>query len=131
MSITIKLASVFVNDQSKALEFYTEKLGFEICKDVLVGEFRWLTVSALNGSSDIELVLEPNNNPAASTYQQSIYEQGIPATALFCDDVESEFDRLTALGVKFVKPATEMPWGSFAVLDDTCGNLIQIQQVNG
>ncbi|MGZ4481977.1 MAG: VOC family protein [Gaiellales bacterium] len=129
MSITIRLVSTPVDDQAKALAFYTDRLGFEKRADVTNGGYRWLTVTAPGGDSDIELVLEPNANPAAKAYQASLHEQGIPMTSFFSDDIDADYDRLLALGVTFTKELTEMPWGKFAVADDTCGNLIQIQQV--
>lgn len=125
----IRLSSVFVDDQDKALKFYTEVLGFVPKTDVPVGEFRWLTVISPEGRDDIELVLEPNNNPAAKTYQQSIFEAGIPATSFFTQDLQQEYARMKNLGVVFRTEPTTMEWGIFAVFDDTCGNLIQLHQV--
>jgi len=125
----IVLTSVFVDDQDKALEFYTEKLGFVKKRDVAAGQYRWLTVVSPEDQNGTELVLEPNDNPAASTYQQAIFEQGIPATSFAVSDVRAEYERLKALGVTFTTEPTEvMPNVTIAVLDDTCGNLIQIQQ---
>ena len=124
----IKLTSVFVNDQKKALRFYTEVLGFIEQKDMPVGQFRWLTVSSPEGPKEIELLLEPNDNPAAKAYQQALHKQGIPLTAFAVDDVQKEYERLQTLGVVFrAEPA---PRGSttFAIFEDTCGNLIQIYQ---
>ncbi len=95
-----------------------------------LGEYRWLTVSAPDGSADIELVLEPNANPVGKSYQMGLFEQGIPATAFFADDVDAEYERLVGLGVKFTLEPQEMPWGKYAILDDGCGNLIQLQQVD-
>ena len=130
MSITIKLVSIPVDDQTKALEFYTEKFGFQKHADVSQGDYRWLTVTAPDGSSDVELVLEPNANPASKSYQESLREQGIPITSFFSNDLDADYERLAGLAVTFTKELTEMPWGKFAILDDTCGNLIQLQQVN-
>jgi predicted enzyme related to lactoylglutathione lyase len=130
VSITINLVSVPVNNQPKALKFYTEKFGFEKRADVSQGNYRWLTVTAPEGSPDVELVLEPNVNPASKSYQESLREQGIPITAFFSNDLDAEYERLVALGVTFTKELTDMPWGKFAILDDTCGNLVQLQQVN-
>ena len=125
----IVLTSVFVDDQDKALEFYTEKLGFVKKRDVAAGQYRWLTVVSPEDQNGTELVLEPNDNHAASTYQQAIFEQGIPATSFAVSDVRAEYERLKALGVTFTTEPTEvMPHVTIAVLDDTCGNLIQIQQ---
>lgn len=129
MSITINLVSIPVDDQTKALEFYTEKFGFEKRADVSQGDYRWLTVTASAGSPNIELLLEPNANPASKSYQESLRSQGIPITAFFSDDLEADYERLVTLGVTFPKELTNMPWGKFAILDDTCGNLVQLQQV--
>jgi len=125
----IDFTSIMVDDQDMAEKYYTEKLGFIIKFDVLVGEFRWITLVSPEAPEGVQLVLEPNNNPVGKAFQQGIYEQGIPATAFTVDDVQQEYDRLTALGVRFTtEPKTE-EWGCMAVLDDTVGNLIQIQQV--
>jgi glyoxylase I family protein len=129
VSITINLVSIPVEDQAKALEFYTEKFGFEKRADVSQGDYRWLTVTAPAGSPDIELVLEPNANPASKSYQQSLREQGIPITAFYSSDLDGDYERLAGEGVTFTKELTDMPWGKFAILDDTCGNLVQLQQV--
>jgi predicted enzyme related to lactoylglutathione lyase len=130
VSITINLVSIPVDDQAKALEFYTGKFGFEKRADVSQGGYRWLTVTAPEGSPDIELVLEPNANPASKSYQESLREQSIPITAFSSNDLETDYERLVAAGVTFTKELTDMPWGKFAILDDTCGNLVQLQQVN-
>jgi predicted enzyme related to lactoylglutathione lyase len=130
LSITIKLVSIPVDDQAKALDFYTEKFGFEKRADVSQGDYRWLTVTAPEGSSGIELVLEPNDNPASKAYQASLREQGIPITSFFSNDLDADYECLMGLGVRFTKEITDMPWGKFAILDDTCGNLVQLQQVN-
>ena len=122
----INVTSVFVDDQAKALDFYTDKLGFEAKTDVPAGEFRWLTVVSPEVPDGVELLLEPNAHPAAQAYQQAIVADGIPATSFAVDDVQAEFDRLTAMGVTFVQPPTAMGPVTTAVLDDTCGNLIQI-----
>jgi predicted enzyme related to lactoylglutathione lyase len=129
VSITIKLVSIPVDDQEKALEFYTEKFGFEKRADVSQGDYRWLTVTAPEGSPDIELVLEPNANPASKNYQESLREQGIPITSFFSSDLDADYKRLVGDGATFTKELTDMPWGKFAILDDTCGNLIQLQQL--
>ena len=124
----INLTSVLVDDQDKALDFYTRILGFVKKHEIPLGEAKWLTVVSPEGPEDIELLLEPNSNPAAKTYQRALFEQGIPLTAFFVDDIANEHERLTGLGVVFtMKPA---PMGSvtIAVFDDTCGNLIQIVQ---
>jgi catechol 2,3-dioxygenase-like lactoylglutathione lyase family enzyme len=126
----IKLCSVFVDHQDKALKFYTEILGFVKKTDLPVGDFKWLTVVSPEGPEDIELLLEPNENPAAKTYQRAIFEQGIPAASFFVEDVQKEYDRMKGLGVVFrSKPAKIEQGPTIAVFDDTCGNLIQIVQV--
>ncbi|MZP31099.1 VOC family protein [Heliobacterium undosum] len=125
----IKLTSVIVDDQDKALKFYTEILGFVKKSDIPVGKYKWLTVVSPEGPDDIELALEPNDNPAAKTFQQALFEQGIPLTAFFVDDIQEEYERMRKLGVVFSKEPTKMEWGAFAIFEDTCGNLIQIQQV--
>jgi len=124
----IKLTSVFVDDQDKALRFYTEVLGFVKKTDIPAGKFKWLTVVSPEGPDDIELLLEPNENPAAKTYQRAIFEQGIPVTAFFVDDIQKEYDRMKKLGVSFSIKPTKTEGVTIAVFDDTCGNLIQIVQ---
>lgn len=125
----IKLTSVFVDDQDKALRFYTEVLGFVKKSDVPVGDFKWLTVVSPEEQEGVELLLEPNDNPAAKTFQSDIYQQGIPAASFAVDDVEKEYARLKELGVDFKMEPTRMEGFSMAVFDDTCGNLIQMLQV--
>ena len=125
----IKLSSILVDDQEKALTFYTDVLGFVKKADVPVGKFRWLAVVSPEGPDDIELVLEPNDNPAAATYQKALFEQGIPLTAFIVDDIRQEYERMTALGVVFPTEPTEAGPVTIAVFEDTCGNLIQIYQV--
>lgn len=102
----IRLVSIMVDEQQKALEFYTRVLGFENKHDIPVGEFRWLTVVSPEGPDNLELSLEPNANPAGRTYQEALFAQGIPAAAFEVDDVAAEHERLTALGVVFSKPPT-------------------------
>jgi catechol 2,3-dioxygenase-like lactoylglutathione lyase family enzyme len=125
----IKLTSVFVDDQDKALKFYTEILGFEKKEDIPVGEFKWLTVVSPEEREGTELLLEPDDNPAAQTFKKSIYEQGIAAAAFVVDDIQDEYERLIGLGVKFKLEPTDMGSSTIALFDDTCGNLIQIYQV--
>jgi catechol 2,3-dioxygenase-like lactoylglutathione lyase family enzyme len=125
----IKLASVLVDDQQRALEFYRDVLGFVGKNDIPMGEARWLTVVSPEGPDDIELLLEPNGNPAAKVFQKALFEQGIPLTAFAVDDVENEYQRLRKLGVEFKTAPTKAGPATIAVLDDTCGNLIQIYQV--
>jgi catechol 2,3-dioxygenase-like lactoylglutathione lyase family enzyme len=124
----IQLTSVFVNNQDGALKFYTEILGFIKKRDFPVGEYKWLTVVSPDGPDDIELLLEPNNNPAAESYQKAIYGQGIPATGFAVDDIQKEYDRLSALGAAFKSKPTKAGSVTMAVLDDTCGNYIMIYQ---
>ncbi|HET7657541.1 MAG TPA: VOC family protein [Bacillales bacterium] len=124
----IYLTSVFVDDQDKALKFYTETLGFVKKMDMPVGEFKWLTVVSPEGPDDVELLLEPNQNPTAKTYQQELKEQGIPATSFAVEDVQQEYERLKEWGVTFTMEPTKMGPVTIAVLDDTCGNLIQVAQ---
>jgi predicted enzyme related to lactoylglutathione lyase len=124
----IKLNSVLVDDQTKALTFYTDVLGFLKKHDIPMGEFRWLTVVSPEGPDDIELVLEPNALPAAQTYQKALREQGIPLTAFAVDDIQKEYERLKKLGVAFRSEPTKMGPVTIVVFDDTCGNLIQLYQ---
>jgi glyoxylase I family protein len=122
----IKLTSIFVDDQNKALAFYTSVLGFVKNKEVPVGEFKWLTVVSPDGSADVELSLEPNQNPAARTFQEALFKQGIPLTAFEVDDARSEFQRLRKRGVVFTKEPADAGPVTIAIFADTCGNLIQI-----
>jgi len=124
----IKLTSVIVDDQEKALCFYTDVLGFTKKRDIPAGQFRWLTVVSPEGPDDIELLLEPNDNPAARQYQHALFEQSIPLTAFAVDDVNQEYERLQNLGVAFHSEPTTMGQTAVAVFDDTCGNLIQMYQ---
>jgi catechol 2,3-dioxygenase-like lactoylglutathione lyase family enzyme len=129
MPMKIKLSSVFVDDQSKALRFYTEVLGFTKKADIPMGEARWLTVVSPQAPEEVELLLEPNGNPAATTFQQAIFEQGIPANAFEVDDIQVEYERLKSLGVVFRGEPTQAGPATLAVLEDTCGNLIQLYQL--
>ena len=126
----IKLASVFVNDQNKALDFYTKNLGFVKKADIGAGKYRWLTVVSAEDPNGPQLHLEPNDNPAARTYQESIFKQAIPANMFFVDDLQKEYQRLKKLGVKFTMEPTKTPGSTIAVLDDTVGNLIQITHLS-
>ena len=123
----IKLTSVLVDDQDKALDFYTRVLGFVPSQDFPVGEFRWITVRSPEGG-DAEVTLEPNANPAAKTFQAALFEQGIPLTAFEVDNVRAEYARLCRLGVQFTMEPTAAGPMMLAVFSDTCGNLIQIYQ---
>ncbi|MFI1394295.1 VOC family protein [Streptomyces sp. NPDC020681] len=122
----INLASVLVDDQDKALRFYTEVLGFVKKTEVPIGEDRWLTVVSPDDPDGTELVLEPDGHPAAKPFKQALVEDGIPYTSFAVDDVHAEFARLSGLGVRFTQEPVEMGPVTVAVLDDTCGNLIQI-----
>jgi catechol 2,3-dioxygenase-like lactoylglutathione lyase family enzyme len=126
----IKLTSVFVDDQDKALKFYTDVLGFQKKYEFQAGTYKWLTVVSPEEPEGIQLVLEPNSNPAAKTYQQAIFQQGIPAANFFVGDVQKEYERLVELGVTFTKLPTKTTGSTIAVLDDTCGNLIQITHLD-
>ncbi|HOI58118.1 MULTISPECIES: VOC family protein [unclassified Methanoculleus] len=124
----IILTSIFVDDQDRALRFYTDVLGFVKKSDVSAGEYRWLTVVSPDDQGGTELLLEPNANPVARAYQKGIYEQGIPAASFGVEDTRAEYGRLKGLGVKFTMEPTEvLDRVTIAVFDDTCGNLIQIQ----
>jgi catechol 2,3-dioxygenase-like lactoylglutathione lyase family enzyme len=122
----IRLTSVLVDDQAKALEFYTDVLGFVKKSDVPLGEHRWLTVVSAEDPDGPELLLEPDGHPAAPPFKQALVTDGIPFTSFAVDDVQREFERLTGLGVRFTQQPTQMGPVMTAVLDDTCGNLIQI-----
>jgi predicted enzyme related to lactoylglutathione lyase len=127
----IKLLTLHVDDQEKALQLYTEKLGFVKKSDVTQGNYRWLTVVSAEEPTGVELVLEASAfSPAAQTYQQALHEQGRPAAMFYVDDVHKEYERLQALGVDFTKPPTKTIGSTIAMLDDTCGNLIQLTQLN-
>jgi catechol 2,3-dioxygenase-like lactoylglutathione lyase family enzyme len=130
--VKITLTSVLVDDQEKALDFYTRVLGFEMKTDVpLGGEHRWLTVVSPQARDGVELVLEPDEHPAARPFKAALVEDGIPFTSFSVDDVAAEHDRLVGLGVRFTQPPTPMGPVTTAVFDDTCGNLIQIAQLAG
>ena len=130
MGLKIKLNSVMVDDQNKALTFYTEVLGFAKAQDIPLGHgFRWISVYSPEGHRDVELALEPNANPAGKTFQTALFEQGIPATAFEVDDLDAEYQRLKELSVVFTVPPTSAGAVRIAIFADTCGNLIQIYQV--
>ena len=122
----INLTSVFVDDQDKALRFYTEILGFVKRTEVPLGEHRWLTVGEPDRPDGVELLLEPDAHPASRAFKAALIEDGIPFTSFAVDDVAAEHERLTALGVRFTQPPTDMGPVTIAVFDDTCGNLIQL-----
>ncbi|MFD7979413.1 VOC family protein [Streptomyces sp. NPDC059071] len=124
----INLTSVFVDDQDKALRFYTDVLGFLKKTEVPMGGHSWLTVVSPDDPDGVELVLEPNQHPAAKAYQDALAADGIPVNSFAVDDVHAEFARLSALGVRFTQPPADMGPVTTAILDDTCGNLIQIAE---
>jgi predicted enzyme related to lactoylglutathione lyase len=126
----IQLTSIFVGDQSKALSFYTEKLGFLKNHDFPAGKYRWLTVVSPEDPKGVNLVLQPDDNPAASAFQKSLHEQGIPAAMFFVTDIHAEFSRLKLAGVHFTKEPHKVTGSTIAILDDTVGNLIQIAQLD-
>jgi predicted enzyme related to lactoylglutathione lyase len=125
----IKLTSVYVDDQEKALRFYTDVLGFTKKADFSQGPFRWLTVASPEDPDGTQLQLALNNNPAAKAYQQSLFQQGQPAAMFFTDDVRDDYERINARGAEFTMPPTEVTGSTIAKLNDTCGNLIQITQL--
>jgi catechol 2,3-dioxygenase-like lactoylglutathione lyase family enzyme len=124
--VRIGLTSVFVDDQEKALRFYTDVLGFVTKSDIPLGEARWLTVTSPDSPEGPELLLEPDSHPAAGPFKAALVADGIPVTSFAVDDVQGEFQRLRGLGVRFTQEPLEMGPVTTAVFDDTCGNLIQI-----
>jgi len=124
----IKLTSIMVDDQDKALKFYTEVLGFRKKHDFPVGEYRWITVVSPEGPNDLELALEPNANPAGKTFQQAMFTQKIPIAAFEVADIAREYARLRALNVPFTSEPTKAGPVTIAIFSDTCGNLIQLYQ---
>ena len=125
----IKLTSVYVDDQEKALRFYTEVLGFAKKADFSNGPFRWLTVASAEDINGTELQLALNNNPATKAYQQALFQQGQPAIMFFTDDIKGDYERIKARGVEFTMPPTEVTGSTIAQVNDTCGNLVQITQL--
>jgi catechol 2,3-dioxygenase-like lactoylglutathione lyase family enzyme len=126
----IHLASVFVDDQEKALRFYTEILGFEKKEDAPIGEDRWLTVTAPGEEDGTQLLLEPDAHPAVKPFKEALVEDGIPFTSFAVEDIGAEYERLRALGVRFTQQPTNLGPATTAVFEDTCGNLIQIAHRN-
>ena len=124
----IHATSVMVDDQEKALRFYTETLGFQLKHNIPLGSHSWITVVSEDAPEGTELVLEPDEHPAARPFKEALVKDGIPYTSFAVDDVEAEHERLTAKGVRFVQPPTDLGPVITAVFDDTCGNLIQIQE---
>lgn len=125
----IKLTSIFVSDQERALRFYTDVLGFAKKTDFSRGPFRWLTVVSSEDENGTELQLALNNNPAARAYQEAIFQQGQPAAMFFTDDIKGDYERIKARGAEFTMPPTDVTGSTIAMLKDTCGNLIQITQL--
>lgn len=125
----IYVMSVFVDDQAKALDFYTQKLGFEVKHDIPLGENRWLTVTSKGDSEGTELLLEPSGHPAVGPYREALMKDGIPAASFKVDDLDAEFARLTGEGVDFVQDPMSAGNVKVAVLNDTCGNLIQLLEM--
>ena len=125
----IKLTSVYVDDQEKALRFYTEVLGFAKKADISQGPYRWLTVASPEDQDEPELQLALNDNAAAKAYQQAMFQQGQPAAMLFSDDVEGDYERIKARGAEFTMAPTQVPGSTIARLNDSCGNLLQITQL--
>jgi predicted enzyme related to lactoylglutathione lyase len=128
-TMKIKLTNVYVDDQEKALRFYTEVLGFTKQADFSQGPFRWLTITSPEEPEGTQLQLALNNNPAAKVYQQAMFQQGQPAAMFFTDDVKGDYERIKARGAEFTMPPTEVTGSTIAKLNDTCGNLIQITQL--
>jgi glyoxylase I family protein len=124
----IKLTSLMVDDQDKALKFYTEVLGFQKKHEIPVGEYKWLTVVSPEGPGDVELSLEPNANPAAKAFQEAMFAQGIPLAAFEVSDIQKEYGRLRSHGVAFVREPTQAGPVMIATFSDSCGNLIQLYQ---
>ncbi len=125
----IAMTSVLVDDQEKALRFYTDVLGFQTRHDVPLGEHRWISVVSPQSPDGVELILEPDAHPAARPFKQALVADGIPYTAFAVDDLQAEFTRLSGLGVTFTQQPLQMGPATTAVLDDTCGNLIQLIQI--
>jgi len=125
----IKLTSVHVDDQAKALRFYTEVLGFVKKTDFSNGPFRWLTVASAEDPDGTELQLALNDNPAARAYQQAMFQQSQPAAMFFTDDVQGDYERMKSRGADFTMPPTDVTGSKIARLNDTCGNLIQVTQL--
>ena len=125
----IKVTSVYVDDQDKALRFYTEVLGFVKKSDFSQGPFRWLTVSSSEEPDGTELQLALNNNPAAKAYQQAMFQQGQPAAMFYTDDLQVDYERMKARGAEFTMPPKDVTASKIAMLNDACGNLIQVTQL--
>ncbi|MCR2784537.1 MULTISPECIES: VOC family protein [unclassified Microbacterium] len=127
----LQTVSIFVDDQQRALDFYTSRLGFHVAHDIPLGEYRWLTVVDPHQPDGTQISLEPKVHPAVGPFTDALVADGIPFCILGVDDVQAEYDRLTALGETFTQPPTAMGPVTIAVLDDTCGNLLQLAQPTG
>lgn len=125
----IRVTGIFVDDQEKALRFYTEVLGFRKKSDFTQGPYRWLTVVSPDDSDGVELQLALNNNPPAKAYQQAIFQQGQPAIMFFTDNIKGDYERIKSRGAEFTMPPTEVTGSTIAMLKDTCGNLVQLTQL--
>ena len=125
----IKVMSIFVDDQEKALRFYTDVLGFVKKTDFSQGPYRWLTVASPEQPDGTELQLALNNNPTAKTYQEGIFQQGQPAAMFFTDDIKGDYERIKSHGAQFTMPPTDVTASTIAMLNDTCGNIIQLTQL--
>ena len=125
----IQLTSVFVSDQDRALKFYTEVLGFRKKADINAGKFRWLTIVSPEEPDGTQLQLGPNDNPAAKTFQEAMFKQGIYAANFIVEDLQTEYEKIKKLGARFTMEPTKTPGSMIAILDDTCGNLIQLTQL--
>jgi predicted enzyme related to lactoylglutathione lyase len=125
----IKVTTLYVDDQEKALRFYTEVLGFAKKTDVSQGPYRWLTVVPAEEPDGTQLQLARNDNPAAKAYQQAMFQQGQPGAMFFTDDVKGDYERIKTRGAEFTMPPTDVPGSTIAMLKDTCGNLIQLTQL--
>ena len=126
----IKLTNVYVDDQDKALRFYTEVLGFVKKTDFSQGPYRWLTVASAEDPDGAELQLALNNNPAGKAYQEALFQQGQPAAMFFTGDLQADYERMKARGAEFTMPPTDVTASKIAMLKDTCGNIIQVTQLN-
>lgn len=125
----IKLTSIYVDDQEKALRFYTEVLGFTKKSDFSNGPFRWLTVGSSEEADGTQLQLSLNNNPAAKAYQEALFQQNQPAAMFFTDDIQADYERMKARGAEFTMPPKDVTASKIAMLNDTCGNLVQVTEL--
>jgi predicted enzyme related to lactoylglutathione lyase len=125
----IKVTSIYVDDQDKALRFYTEVLGFAKKNDFSQGPYRWLTVAPSADPNGVELQLALNNNPVAKTYQEAIFQQSQPAIMFFTDDIKGDHERIKSRGAEFTMPPTDVTGSTIALLKDTCGNILQLTQL--